>query len=75
MIDIKSYQKEYYLKNKLKLNQTARNYAIENTEKIKEYQKAYQEQYYLANKNKLAKQSRERYRIKKYGAHLAKTDN
>jgi len=73
--DIKTYQKEYYKNNREKLIERMRKFNEENKEHIKKYQRDYHKQYYQENKNKLAKQARERYRIQKYGAHLAKINN
>ena len=45
----KQYQKEYYLKNKDKLNEISKQYALKNREKLKIYLKEYSKNYCLKN--------------------------
>lgn len=61
-------KKEYYIKNKDKLNEYNREYRVNNPEKVKEYRHEYREknkdklkEYQIKNKDKINQRNRERY--------------
>jgi len=57
----KEYNKEYYLKNRERIEERMREYRLKNRKYIKEYNKEYYKEYYLKNRERIEERRKEYY--------------